>query len=303
MAASVAILMATYNGAEFLPAQLVSIAAQTHQHWRLIVSDDGSTDATISIVRAFAAQHSVTILDGPKKGSAANFLSLLCCSETNADYIAFCDQDDIWDEDKLARSIAALRNIPDEIPALYGTRSRLIDAHGADLGLSPLFVKPPSFANALVQNIAGGNTMLWNRAAQQRLQALGMVNLLHHDWWVYQWISGIGGHVIYDPMPSISYRQHGNNIYGTNRGWRAKMVRIRELFHGKFRAWNALNCAALLQHQSQLTTKNKIALQHFATAREQPLILRLTGLLRSGIYRQTMLGNLGLIVAACLKRI
>ena len=299
----VVILMATYNGAEFLSAQLASIAAQTHRNWKLIASDDGSSDTTVSMLQSFAAQHPVTIVAGPKKGSAANFLSLLCQVEAEADYVAFCDQDDIWDADKLVRGISHLRAVADEIPALVGTRSRLIDAQGNNLGLSPLFAKPPCFANALVQTIAGGNTMLWNQAAQQRLQSLGIVNVLHHDWWVYQWISGIGGHVSYDAIPSISYRQHGQNIYGTNRGWQAKLMRIRELFRGTFRVWNAQNCTALLQHKDQLTEKNQRMLLRFATAREQALPLRFLGLWRSGIHRQTALGNVGLIVAALLKRI
>lgn len=103
----VAILMATRNGAEFLRAQLDSLAAQDHDDWSLWIGDDGSTDATRAIVEAFAHSHpqrTVSLRDGPRRGSMANFLSLLCAPDIRADFFALADQDDVWLPVRLSRA-------------------------------------------------------------------------------------------------------------------------------------------------------------------------------------------------------
>ena len=94
----VAILMGTMNGARFLPEQLDSLAAQTHQNWVLIASDDGSTDDTLGILKAYQAKWptgKLIIKEGPKQGFCVNFLSMACDPSIQADYYAFCDQDDV----------------------------------------------------------------------------------------------------------------------------------------------------------------------------------------------------------------
>ena len=110
--ADIAILLCTYNGARFLPAQLASLAAQSFTNWRLFVSDDGSSDDTLAIVsehkdRLGAAP--VDVRNGPRQGFVKNFLSLACDPSLSFDYYAYCDQDDIWEPDKLARASSACR--------------------------------------------------------------------------------------------------------------------------------------------------------------------------------------------------
>ena len=83
----------------------------------------------------------------------------------DGDYFAFCDQDDLWDEDKLAEALDWLEKQPADTPALYCTRTRTVDERGSEIGLSPLFRRRPSFRNAIVQSIAGANTMVMNKAA------------------------------------------------------------------------------------------------------------------------------------------
>jgi glycosyltransferase involved in cell wall biosynthesis len=89
--------MCTLDGAQFLPAQLASLEQQTHTNWRLIVSDDGSTDATLKIIENFAQRvpQDVEVRRGPQQGPAANFMSLATDRDIDGDYFAFCDQDDI----------------------------------------------------------------------------------------------------------------------------------------------------------------------------------------------------------------
>lgn len=303
---AVAILLCTFNGQRYLQEQLDSFDAQTHTKWKLWVSDDGSTDNSIALLNNYQNQWPKTrlhIKTGPGRGFAANFLTLLNDSAINADYYAYSDQDDIWNSDKLSKAIQWLESIPQTTPALYCTRTQLIDETGINIGFSPLFKKPPGFANALVQNIGGGNTMVFNEAARNLLKEAGQVDVCTHDWWTYIVVTGCGGAIFYDPTPSLLYRQHGANLCGSNQGWLARAVRIRMLWQGRFRKWNDQNIKALEKIRHKLTPENHKTLSQFSKARQMSLIPRVFWFKRCGIYRQTLLGNLGLVFAAVFKRI
>ena len=304
--AHVAILMCTKDGAAFLGEQLASIAGQTHGNWSLIVSDDGSRDATLSILSRFAEGRAqkITVRGGPQQGVCANFLSLATDPSIAADYFAFSDQDDIWYDDKLERALKWIGTVPDGVPAVYCGRTELVSNDGRSYGLSPLFTRPVAFRNAIVQSLGGGNTMVFNAAAKRLLETTGRLDVVLHDWWLYQLVSASGGAVHYDPQPMLKYRQHPDNLIGSNHGWGARLIRLRMIFQGRFRDWNAKNIAALQRIRADLITpQNRATLALFAKAREAPLLQRLYYLKQSGIYRQTLLGNLGLVLATILKRI
>lgn len=306
-ASRVAILLCTYHGQHYLAEQLDSFAAQSHANWEVWASDDGSKDDTHSILEAYRSKWGADRLSihfGPAEGFAANFLSLACNASIDADCYAYSDQDDVWKADKLARAVQWLETVPADIPALYCSRTRLVDADNNEIGVSPLFTKPPSFANALMQNIGGGNTMVFNNAARKLLREAGENrSVITHDWWAYMVVTGCGGRVFYDSQPTLRYRQHDGNLVGTNADWAARLRRIRMLFQGHFKHWNDSNISALLTLEHRLTPENREILQCFAKARGMRLISRLIHLKRSGIYRQTLLGNIGLIAAAILGKI
>jgi glycosyltransferase involved in cell wall biosynthesis len=303
----IAILLCTKDGGRYLAPQLGSFAAQSRADWRLWVSDDGSCDDTVKILEGFEDTRfdpRDCLLKGPGTGAARNFLSVACNPAIQASYFAFADQDDVWEPDKFARAIAWLERVPERIPALYCSRSRVIDSHGRTLCLSPLFAKPPSFANALVQNLAGGHTMVMNAAARELIVAAGQAaDPLAHDWWTYQLVSGAGGRVFYDPHPTVSYRQHDSNLVGAGVGPRARLKRLRLLMNGQFRRWNDVNIRELWQVLHLLTPGNRDRLKAFAAARECRLKARLTGFRRAGIYRQTLAGTVSLVVGAATGRI
>ena len=197
-----------------------------------------------------------------------------------------------------------MADIPAEVPALYCSRTQLVDQSNKEIGFSPLFKKAPGFANALVQNIAGGNTMVFNDAARKILMSAGeTVEVAAHDWWTYLAVSGCGGRVFYDPHPSIRYRQHSKNLIGMNVGIKNRFIRIRLLLQGQLRSWVGMNIKALLGIRHQLTQENLLALNVFLTGRDSWGLLRLLRVRRSGIYRQTLGGNLGLFFAAALKKL
>jgi glycosyltransferase involved in cell wall biosynthesis len=304
--ARVAILLGTKDGAAFLGDQLRSFADQSHANWVLVVSDDGSRDTTREMIARFAAEQPqrVTVREGPRRGVAANFLSLATDPTITADFFAFSDQDDIWHADKLARALAGLATAPEGVPALYCGRTELMTEDGRRFGRSPRFRRPPSFRNALVQNLGGGNTMVFNRAAKTLIAAAGAQEVVLHDWWLYQLVAAAGGTVLYDPQPMLDYRQHPTNLIGSNRGRQARLLRIRLMLGGRFRDWNETNIAALRRLPEHLITPdNRRALDLFAAARSAALPKRLACLWQSGVYRQTLLGNLGLLAAAVLNRL
>lgn len=305
-AAEVAILLCTYNGERFLAEQLASFDAQTAAGWSLHVSDDGSRDATWTMLEAYRGRtgaERVSLRHGPCQGFTRNFLSLACDRSIQAEAFAFADQDDVWLPHKLERALAWLRTVEPGRPAMYCGRTVSIDLDGRELGLSPLFSRPPDFRNALVQSLAGGNTQVVNRAARDLIAAAGVVDHVSHDWWFYQLICGRGGRVRYDPVPQVQYRQHGSNIVGSNQGWGARTVRARELLKGRLHRWNDRNQQALMSVRHLLEPASQAVLDNWVAARSAPFPRNLALLARSGVYRQTPLQDFGLWLAAFAGKI
>jgi glycosyltransferase involved in cell wall biosynthesis len=299
--------MCTFNGAQYLNEQLISIANQSYKNWHLYVSDDGSIDHTLEILRVFQSRHGenrVVIFDGPKQGPTKNFLSLAYRVHQQCDYFAFCDQDDIWHEDKLSRAIKFLGSPKQNYPSLYCSSTRYISQSGDYLQGSYVFKKAPSFKNALVQSIAGGNTMVFNKAAASLLAKTPFASTLEaHDWWLYILTAGCGGQVYYDPKPSIDYRQHSGALVGENQSLRAKYIRIKKLLDGRFRGWNDKNIEALTDFVDQLTAENLTTLSWFYKIRFQSLLIRMYAFFCSGIRRQTFIGNVALFIGLIFKKI
>lgn len=307
-APAIAVLMATCNGAAFLRDQLDSLAAQSLPPRWLVVSDDGSTDGTGAILSGFAARNpqiSLHLLDGPRQGAAANFLFLLRHVPAEADLVAIADQDDVWLPDKLMRGARMLAAQPRGRPALLGTRTLVCDEGLQQRHPSPLWRRPFGFRHALVQSVAGGNTMMMNRATVSLAAAAAAEarQVVMHDWWLYQIVSGAGGQVLFDLQPQVLYRQHGANQIGANDGLWAKLRRLQALVRGDFRRWNGINLRALQASAHRLTPENRALVTGFAHLQHGGLGARLAGLHRLGLYRQGVAGRASLWLAALLGRI
>ena len=304
---SVGIILCTFNGARYLNEQLSSIADQKYKNWRLFISDDGSTDQTKELLYAFRdryAEDKVVIIEGPKQGLTKNFLFLINLVYQQCEYFAFCDQDDIWHQDKLSHATAILGTARDNPPFLYCSSTTYISQSGNYLQGSYVFKNPPSFKNALVQSIAGGNTMVFNKVFASILAKTPLtINLEAHDWWAYILVMGCGGQVYYDPNPTVDYRQHSGALVGENRTLRAKLIRIKKLLDGRFRVWNDQNIKGLEILSTQLTSENLITFSLFQKLRSKSLLMRVYAFFRSGIRRQTIIGNIALFLAALLNKI
>lgn len=302
---TVAILLGARNGAGYLAEQLNSFRKQTYKNWSLWVSDDGSTDASRDIIADFIARHGVNghLLSGPRQGFCANFMSLVSNPEIQAAYYAFSDQDDVWLDDKLERAVQWLQYVDTDIPAVYCSRTRLTDSAGVASGFSPDYVKKPGFGNALLQNIASGNTMVFNHRARELLKKAEGAPMVVHDWSLYQIVTGCGGTVFYDRHPTVLYRQHSSNVIGNGM---APLHRLRNFIAahgGRTAQWNDRNCQVLARVSENLTPQAKQSLASFSAIRNNSVLNRLRLMRRSGIYHQQWIGSLTTLTYVLLNKI
>ena len=303
----VAILLCTHNGDKYLNDQLDSIVNQKLNSWKIFASDDGSSDGTSKILKRFQDNHGldrIEIYDGPCRGSSKNFLFVLNMAGESYDYYVFCDQDDKWDVNKLTVAISVLGRSDEAVPSLYCGSSRYVTVDGGYLQNSYIFKNPPSFKNALVQSIAGGNTMVFNQQAAKLLSRTPMHNsLIAHDWWLYILITAYSGYVFYDEVPHLDYRQHSEALVGENRTFRAKAVRIKKLLDGRFQRWNDENLRVLNTFQLEICRENQLTLKYFQIIKSGSIYQRIYAFFKSGIRRQTLVGNIALIFAIIIRKI
>lgn len=304
---TVHILLATYNGERYLSEQLDSILNQQHANWTLTVSDDGSSDKTRHILTQFAklAHQKVTVMPqhGHSLGPTANFFKLIghLTVDSKNDLIAFCDQDDVWFNDKLTRAVAWHEAHHLTPIRLYCSRTQLVNDQLSPLGLSPKPSKPPSFGNALVQNIASGNTMVMNHRVLEALQKITPNHSVWHDWTTYLVATALGGKVEFDEQPSLLYRQHTSNVIGSNSGYKAQLQRVLPLLQGRYKLWSDITEQAVTDIHDQLPPQTIEIFNSFVTmrARSNP-IARLIALKASSIRRQSLASNISLGVALLL---
>lgn len=227
------ILLSTYNGAVYLHEQLESLAAQQYEGpCEIIIRDDGSTDETTSIARTFADQHTqVHVIEGENIGVVASFGKLLQAADESADLFMFCDQDDVWLPDKVRHAYEGLsryREAP--YPALYACRSVVTDANLVPISETNRHPKGPSLRHSLVQTIAPGHTMAFNRSLLRLARDNYPVeSIIMHDSWLYTIAAGLGA-VVFDRTTHCLYRTHETNTLGYDTGGLARFAaRIRRV--------------------------------------------------------------------------
>jgi glycosyltransferase involved in cell wall biosynthesis len=216
----VEVLMSTYDGEQYVREQVDSILGQTHSRLRLVVRDDGSRDHTLEVLRSLEDPR-LEVRAGENLGLPHAFFRLLDESGDDADLWALSDQDDVWLPEKLSRAAQRLEGVIG--PALYCARVAVVDEQLRPLYLHELPWRGPSFANALVQNIALGCTIVINREARDLLRGRWPQECVMHDAWMYLVVAGCGT-VVYDHEAVILYRQHGANSVGVGRGPVSRLV-------------------------------------------------------------------------------
>lgn len=236
----VEILLAVYNGEQYLPEQLDSILAQSDDRWHLTVSDDGSEDASPAIIADYARRYPEKIGVRPARqrfGSARDhFFDLMATCD--AEYMLFCDQDDVWYPDKVKRTrealIAAAEKWGPDAPILVFS-----DQTPTDADLNPLapslmryqgqYFEAFDYRSILMQNVVTGGAMGVNRALARLGRPRGDASgIIMHDWWLAATAARFG-HVVYIDEPLGAYRQHVDNAVGAKNvnsaGYIARQLR------------------------------------------------------------------------------
>lgn len=246
---NIAILLATYNGGQYLRQQLDSLFAQTNHDFRIVIHDDGSTDDTIDIINEYRDRFPdrVELLYGNPKGSPmANFMYML--SEVEADYYFLCDQDDVWLPDKVQESLNALQVLLSEaksaqpLPAIVFTDMYVVDKDLKIIDNS--FIRylgrdrnNIAYTQILIDNPAAGTTMCFNRSLRDIAISCDSVqweNVPMHDAWILE-IAAIFGRVASIDKPLVYYRQTGSNTMGAvTESTRQKVARNTSDMGGGF---------------------------------------------------------------------
>jgi len=292
------ILLATYNGGSYLAAQLDSLLAQTHSNWRLLVSDDGSTDDTQDIIESYRARLGERLVPAPNpapgRGVVGNFAHLMQVSEHQAwaDCAAFCDQDDVWLPHKLATSLARLQalEIDANIPCMVHSDLTIVDAqlrtiHHSFIQHQRLDLAHSTALTVLSINHATGCAMMVNRALLQAALPLPPVAIMH-DWWC----ALVAERAAFIPEALLLYRQHGRNQLGAKgRRLRQRLARVALDAPGVVRRVRTLGRAThaqalALRERLQALARYHGHVDNYLTWRAQPLWRRALELTQRRYY-------------------
>lgn len=299
----VTVLLSTYNGSKFLLQQLNSLYEQTYPNIRILVRDDGSSDSTRSILDNEQLCGRIDILSGHKNlGPALSFFELLHnAALTETEYVAFCDQDDVWHPHKIEHAVSALLVVADSRPALFCSRLEIVDEQLNHIGFTAT-PRKVGFGNALVENIATGCTMVLNREALELIFKHLPSKVLMHDWWCYLVLSCFG-EIVFDSNANIKYRQHGNNTIGATVSMIEELKRKlhRFIYSGRGLLW--LQASVFLDmFESCIPLSQRLILNKFIAAKSS-LWCRVRLILSREIWRQKWFDNLILRFIIFINRI
>ena len=221
------ILLTAYNGAEHLPDLLDSLLGQTDPDFSVLMQDDGSSDTTPTLLRRISGRDPRFTFgreQGRHLGAAGNFCSLIRQCE-GAGRVMLCDQDDVWEPEKVARLKAAMDALETEygagVPLLVHSDCSLVGSDGAPIGPSffrhqgwdPGAVTLPPL---LVQNNVTGCTLIMNEPLRALIAAHAKAkDLFMHDWFIALTAASFG-HIAFVDEPLTRYRQHGDNAIGAS---------------------------------------------------------------------------------------
>lgn len=288
----VTVLLSTYNGSKFLRQQLDSLYQQTYPNIRILVRDDGSNDATRTLLEKEHEKGRILLFKGyDNLGVASSFFALLKnVAATETEFVAFCDQDDVWQPDKVARAISRLADVEKGFPAMYCSRVEVVDEHLMHIGYTML-PRKIGFGNALVDCIATGCTIVLNSEAVRLLGNNPPCKGMMHDWWCYLVMSCFGK-VIYDSAATLKYRQHDSNTIGLAKSeFQQFMRRCHRFLGGGGHLRMSTQASYLLEiYKDRIPISNRQILNNFIAAKSS-WCRRLQLALSKDIWRQKWSDN------------
>ena len=301
-------LLATYNGELYLEQQIDSILNQDYPNLRLLVSDDGSSDGTVTLLKQYAARFPdrVHLLEESRRTGhpKRNFLRLMTAS--TADYVCFSDQDDVWLEDKVSVTMEAMQRLEDRhgrtTPALVFTDLRVVDdrletlshSYWKRAGINAQNVH--LLSRLLCENVVTGCTVMINRSlcdlAVQMPEEAEM-----HDWWVAL-LAATFGVAEMVPRATMLYRQHESNVIGSRDQDLNPVSIASRTISDKNRQRQRLRCeqqaeALLRVHGEQMTAEKRQILEAFlVSGRSESAFIRVKTMMQYGFFRSSLLKNI-----------
>jgi glycosyltransferase involved in cell wall biosynthesis len=305
----ITILMATYNSERYVGVQIESLLAQTYMNWDLIVRDDNSTDQTVKILKSFSERYPgrIKIIEGDKNvGACQNFAHMMAL--TDAEYVMFCDSDDVWLPNKIEITLKKIQEMEDT----FGSSTPLLvhtDLQVVDRNINTICKSFWSYQNInaehwsnlnqiLIRSNITGCTILMNQSLKV-LSGSIPCDAIMHDWWIALVAAAFGkiGHI---KEQTILYRQHEQNDIGAKK-WSLKYVlkfvndieaiRIR-LKKKQLQARAFLEC-----YENRLQRSQIEMLRIFATLMDQGFIMKRYYLFKHRFFDMGLMRNIGMFVA------
>lgn len=316
MNGTIDILLATCNGAPYLPEQLDSLMAQTCRSWRLLVRDDGSSDGTLEILENYRSRHPDVIMiipnEGQNLGACGNFSRLL--EQADAPYVMFCDQDDFWLPDKIETTLAAMQELERQhgtaTPLLIHTDLMVVDEQLTVIGESLWRfqrTEPQRLTKlnrVLLQNLATGCTIMINRALRDLAVPVPKQAWMH-DWWLVL-VATAFGRVAAVASPTVLYRQHEGNDTGAmlwNFLAEVQVFFVRERRQAAYALRESVLAglegqvtAFVDRYEERLPPAEREMLRAFCSLRRRNFIMRRYLTLRYGFFYSNAPRNLGLLL-------
>lgn len=264
---SVCIVMSTYNSAKYVEAQINSILQQEGVDINLWIRDDGSTDETVTLIlNAYEGESRIHIECGENLGAAKSFMTAMHSCSLICDYYGFSDADDVWFPNKLTHAINLLKSQQASNIAAVATRLQVVDEKLNHLGYTAIPQRGLSFQNALTQTSVSGNSITMNKTAFDELRSTRPEFIVMHDAWLYLVITALGT-LLYTDTPSLLYRQHANNVYGTNHSLSRRIsLRVARLLNPTH-AYYRQACEFSRLYGDRLSARNKHDIERYLNYR------------------------------------
>ncbi len=305
---TVAIVMTTYNGENYVGEQINSILTSSFQDFELFIYDDCSKDNTMTILKEFEGHYPNKVhafQNEMNLGVTLNFLQALC--RTTSEYIMFCDQDDFWKSNKIAVTLKRMRHMEAQIgkttPLAVFTDATVTDK---DLNVTKnsffcsnhLSPKKTDIAHILMENKLIGCTVMVNSSLRKVLQSRRLpMHARYHDWWIAL-IASSFGKIGYVNESTLLYRQHGGNVVGGSGFISYLKNRVASLSMQK-QALFALQRQAdefVSIYEELLTEENRDIIQTFSTLSQMNFWKKRRLILQYGYLKTGFIRNVGLLL-------
>lgn len=239
---TVSVLLSTYNGEAYIRELIESVLGQEDVNVLLEIRDDGSSDSTINIIRSFDDTRIRLTIGSENLKPARSFLKLLRDS-SDSQYYAYCDQDDVWNRDKLKNAINQIEAVAKNgSPTLYMSTYDVVDADLAkEFTFDMHFETPLRLQDTLIYRAPSGCVMVFNRALKQEVVKSNPTTARMHDFWTLLVVEAFHYTIVTDNQPSLLYRQHGDNVVSITP---SRKTRLMRLLHSAVKGKNERWCQA-----------------------------------------------------------